>query len=165
MSECTDARPAFVPWYARLNPFRKQFRNPRLAMADQVWVKNAKLDSLEEAVAVRDIQELGDADREAVAHFRDQKMKWQKQPEKTGDRDTWVCDDMTINAGRSSLPEVIVTAALCLGAAWGWSTYQKPSIPKAEVKLDTEDSAYEVLFYDKDGNPISVPHISTKPKE
>ena len=26
------------------------------------------------------------------------------------------------------------------------------------------DSEYEVLFYDKDGNQITVPHISTKPK-
>lgn len=135
-------------------------------MADQVWVKNAKLDSLETAVAARDMQELGDADREAVAKFRDQKMKWEPSPPKTGDRDTWVCDDMTINAGRSSLPELVVTAALCIGTCWWMFGRDKtPEIPKAEVKLDTQDSAYEVLFYDSDGNPIKVPHISTRNKD
>lgn len=33
------------------------------------------------------------------------------------------------------------------------------------ASMDVGDSEYEVLFYDRDGNPISIPHISTKASE
>ena len=37
--------------------------------------------------------------------------------------------------------------------------------PQAAVApVNPADSEYEVRFYDKDGNPIVVPHISTRPK-
>ena len=38
------------------------------------------------------------------------------------------------------------------------------SAPAPVTSPGPADSAYKVLFFDKDGKPISVPHITDKPK-
>jgi len=38
----------------------------------------------------------------------------------------------------------------------------EPTTTQQQGPIDTE---YDVLFFDKDGNPITVPHIDTRPKE
>lgn len=154
-------------WAARLFRWLTPIRRPMQEMADQRWAKQSKLDSLQGAIDTRDWQELGDDDREAVANFRAQKMNWSTpQSAAKGDRDTWVCDDMTINTGRSSLPEVLIIALLGCLAFW-WLTANKPAKPQpatGAVTVDADDSQYEILFYDKDGKPITVPHISLRDK-
>ena len=52
------------------------------------------------------------------------------------------------------------------GMAWALLRDKgEPTPPPTTPAVDVGDSEYEVLFFDKDGNQISVPHISTKPKE
>lgn len=41
----------------------------------------------------------------------------------------------------------------------------EPTAAAPPVYPDAPDTEYDVLFYDKDGNPIAVPHISTRPKD
>lgn len=41
----------------------------------------------------------------------------------------------------------------------------EPTAPQPSPEVSVPDTEYDVLFYDKDGNPIQVPHISTKPKQ
>lgn len=68
-------------------------------------------------------------------------------------------------AAAAGIPGAIASGIL------GYSLLTKPSeVPAPEPSQPTvscpavPDSEYDVLFYDKDGNPISVPHISTRPK-
>jgi hypothetical protein len=80
-----------------------------------------------------------------------------------GDKDTWVCDDMTINTGRSALLEIVVLAAICFfGYQWFKSNETAPA--KTEVIDKIERIEKEIVFFDGDGNEIIVPHISTKTK-
>lgn len=57
------------------------------------------------------------------------------------------------NFGRQNTPPSAITATPPLSPV-----QPIPSVPPLS------DSEYQVLFYDKDGNLISVPHISTRPK-
>lgn len=154
----------FAP-LARLLRWLSPYRKAQQEMADQRWAKQAKIDSLDQTISVRDIKELGDSDRDAVEAFRNSKLKkmnpnFEPVSKSSGDRDTWVCDDMTINTGRSSLPEVLAVLGAALLAFW-YFTKDSPVVADAPI----DDSAYSVLFYDKDGKPISVQHISQLQKQ
>lgn len=85
-------------------------------------------------------------------------------------------DDMNINntrtgigtagmigiAAAAGLPGIITAALL------GYSTLKQPAAAAPTppvvpvVQQPPVDSAYDVLFYDKDGNPITVPNISQR---
>ena len=73
-------------------------------------------------------------------------------------------DDVYVDNSQKGMTwkELAVLAALGLGGAGAYAYSQKAVVVKPEVEV--ADSEYDVLFYDKDGNEISVPHISTKPK-
>lgn len=67
-------------------------------------------------------------------------------------------DDMDVNVQNTKSGigwrELAVAAVTGL-VGFGMWQYAQPSEPPA-------DSEYEVRFYDADGNPIDVPHISTR---
>lgn len=80
-------------------------------------------------------------------------------------------DDMNITntkTGISTGGAIGIAAAagipsLAAAAILGFALLKdKSEPPKAVDPVTVNDTEYEVLFYDKDGNPISVPHISTK---
>ena len=64
----------------------------------------------------------------------------------------------------------LIALALIFGSQWMnrspvnvQQQTQTPAAAPTQTKAPT-DSEYMVRFYDKDGNPIDVPHISQKPK-
>lgn len=153
-------------WTTRLLRWMSPTRKGIQEAADQRLGKSNKLQTFHELTMERDFQELAEEDRESVRQFRDQKMGITGSGKSAGDRDSWVCDDMTINAARSNLPELMFIAALLALGYWLFGREQSPS-PSTEhttVPVVVPDTEYDVLFYDKDGNPIHVPHISTRPK-
>lgn len=76
--------------------------------------------------------------------------------------------DVRVNKGMG-WKELAVIAGSILGGAWmlsGPAAITQLPIPSIQSPATQQpgpvDSEYEVRFYDKDGNPIDVPHISTK---
>lgn len=71
---------------------------------------------------------------------------------------TWGVVGIALSA---ALPALIGACVAC----YVLMKHPAPSGPQSQAPPFTvPDSEYDVLFYDKDGNQISVPHISTKPK-
>jgi hypothetical protein len=60
-------------------------------------------------------------------------------------------------AAAAGIPSALTAGALALSLMGGGS-----EAPQAPEPPAISDSEYQVLFYDKDGNPIVVPHISQK---
>lgn len=155
-----------LAWFARLLRWLSPFRKPVQEMADQRWGKQAKVDSLDQVISVRDIKELGDADRERAEDFLDLKMKqmnpsYQPSNKPAGDKDTWVCDDMTINSGGSRLPELALVCLAGLLAFW-WLGKDKPTAAASAnssvtaPQVDPADGEYEIKFYDESGQQFRV---------
>lgn len=61
----------------------------------------------------------------------------------------------------AGLPGLALAAASIFG---GSSTPTPPATPPAQppAAVSPADSSYDVLFYDKDGNQIDVPHVSQR---
>lgn len=74
-------------------------------------------------------------------------------------------EDVYVNNSKTGLgwKELLVLGLMTLA---GLYFFQKlgPQSPLPSTNISPSDSEYEVRFFDKDGNPIIVPHISTKPK-
>lgn len=146
-------------WIPRLLRWVTPVRKGLQEASDQTLGKRNKLASLHELVNVQDYKLLGDADRAIVNDFRRSKAQLPMRSgggNGSGDQDAWVCDDMTINTARSSLPEIILVALLALGAFW-WFSKKDSKAP--EVEALPVQSKFKVLFFDRDGNPIEVPHV------
>jgi hypothetical protein len=60
-------------------------------------------------------------------------------------------------AAAAGIPSALTAGALALSLMGG--SGEAPQSPEPPAISDSE---YQVLFYDKDGNPIVVPHISQK---
>lgn len=80
-------------------------------------------------------------------------------------------DEMEVNQyHRSGIgwKELAVVAAAGVGGLAAWQHFgsrDDPQAPPAAVApAGPWDSEYEVRFYDKDGTPIDVPHISKRPE-
>jgi len=63
--------------------------------------------------------------------------------------------------------ELAVVAAMVLGAgglgAWAFSSSSsEPQQQQQPATMSPVDAEYEVRFFDADGNPIRVPHISER---
>ena len=76
-------------------------------------------------------------------------------------------EDVNVNNSRVGLgwKELAVIAATGLGGTWMYQQQQQqtpPALPTQQA--EPIDSSYEVLFFDAEGNPIKVPHISTRPE-
>ena len=80
-------------------------------------------------------------------------------------------EDEGVNVDNSRIgigwKELAVLGLMGLGGAWVYSNSNsnsnnttQPAAPAQQV--GPIDSEYEVRFYDADGNPIDVPHISTR---
>lgn len=150
-----------VKWTSRLLRWMQPTRRGLQEAADQQHGKQSKLTTFNHLTMENDLRKLAAADRDAVEEFRNRKMGI-KGGGKSGDSDAWVCDDMTINnSGKSNLLELALLLLLGLGGMY-YINKDKAPTPQ-EVNVD--DSEYEVRFFDKDGNLITVPHISQKPKE
>lgn len=75
-------------------------------------------------------------------------------------------DDMNINQTRTGMgwKELGIIAAMIGGVGFGAYQLGTPdSVPQPAVTQPNQlsDSEYEVRFFDAQGNPITVPHIST----
>lgn len=73
-------------------------------------------------------------------------------------------DEMNVtNANRVGMgwKELLVLACASLGAWWMYQS-QQPPVAVTPPAFSVNDSEYEVRFYDADGNPIAVPHISQR---
>jgi len=78
-----------------------------------------------------------------------------------------IADDMDVNVQNTKSGigwrELAVAAVTGLAAFGMWQYSQQPTPPADPVEhASPVDSEYEVRFYDADGNPIDVPHISTR---
>lgn len=65
-------------------------------------------------------------------------------------------------------PGAVGIAAILGASALGYGYMNRPESPPAQPPAAVAgpyDSEYSVTFYDKDGNLIEVPHISTRPKQ
>lgn len=79
-------------------------------------------------------------------------------------------EDVHVNNSRTGLgwKELLAVGAIVAGVPWAASLLhigeKASSQPEIQNPSFPADSEYEVLFFDKDGNRINVPHISTKGK-
>lgn len=81
--------------------------------------------------------------------------------------DIGVDDDMFVdNSKRSNgfgWKELAVLAATAVGGGYLLTnSTTAPPMPTQQAVPSPIDSEYEVLFFDRDGRPISIPHISQK---
>ena len=53
--------------------------------------------------------------------------------------------------------ELAVGAVVMLAGLGGLAWFMKPHPPVAPPSVSVADTAYDVLFFDVDGNPISIP--------
>lgn len=143
---------------ARLMRWKNPFQKGAQEASDQYVGKKSKLTTFEDMTYATDLKELAEADRASVAQFRAKKMGI--KPASGGEnKDSWVCDDMTINAG-SSMPSVLLALIAGGAAVWCFSNKVTPAPqPAPPAAASPVDSEYEVLFYDKDGNQIQVPRM------
>jgi hypothetical protein len=109
-----------------------------------------------------DLDELAEDDREAVAQFRERKMGFTRGNGGASNKDRIVCDDLTINSGGNGLLAMVLGAVLALIAAWFFLGKGQPPAEAKPVEVNVPDSEYDVLFYDKDGNQITVPRLPVK---
>ena len=56
----------------------------------------------------------------------------------------------------------LISSLLPVLAMWGFNSRPSAAVPSQPAIADSE---YEVRFFDKDGKPITVPHIRTRPVE
>lgn len=157
-----------LKWIPRAVRFLIPFRKGIQEAADQYIGKKSKAQTLDDLVMVRDHQELAEADRAGVAALRTKYGLGMTTAKGAGDRDTWACDDMTINASRGGMAEMLLGAVL--GAAGLYFLGDKlngPSpapAPTPTATPDTpvvvDDTEYEVRFYDANGNLINVPRYT-----
>jgi hypothetical protein len=156
---------------SRLMRWRNPFQKGAQEASDQYVGKKAKLTTFEDLTYATDLDELAEADRESVAQFRAKKMGITGSSAGSANKDRWVCDDMTINSG-NSLPAVLL-ALVAGGAAVLFLAKKEPEpavvVPATPVVAvpatpSVPDSEYEVLFYDKDGNRITVPRLPPEMK-
>lgn len=82
-------------------------------------------------------------------------------------------EDMNIDASKSGigaagivgigaiagLPSILLAAFL----VWQSMQAQPAQEPPAQPEVNVPDTSYDVLFYDADGKPIKVSHISERP--
>lgn len=77
-------------------------------------------------------------------------------------------DDVEVHAPRTTVngvgwKELAVAGLLALGGYGLWLRGQPSPAPAPPAFEGPLDSEYEVRFFDADGNPINVPHISQRP--
>lgn len=78
-------------------------------------------------------------------------------------------DEMNIDASRTGITTGGLVCSILAGgipatilaALLAWQSMKTPC-PSAPAAAPPADSKYKVTFYDKDGNLISVPHISAR---
>ena len=76
-------------------------------------------------------------------------------------------------AGAVGIASAIGVPSVVSSAIMGYALLNKSDPPEPAppapipvvAPVNPADSAYDVLFYDKDGNPINVPHISQRKAE
>jgi hypothetical protein len=76
-------------------------------------------------------------------------------------------EDVNVDNSRIGIgwKELAVIGLMGLGGAWIYNNTNNNTTPPAATVQPGNgpiDSEYEVRFYDADGNPIDVPHISTR---
>lgn len=157
-----------LPWIARLFRWMAPIRKSTQEAADQSLAKQAKLKTFNTLTYETDLKQLAEDDREAVRQFRDKKMGFTRQGGSgQSNRDAIVCDDMTINTQRQF---GVLEAAMLLGLVYlGWNHFKKetpsPPPPQPQVVTTGGEGDYVIRFWDQDGNPVDVPHLSQKPAE
>jgi len=79
-------------------------------------------------------------------------------------------EDVNVDNSRHGIgmKELIAIGAMVIGGPLAYAAFTQFMKPEPEqkppVSVGPVDSEYEVIFYDKDGNKISVPHISKREK-
>lgn len=68
-----------------------------------------------------------------------------------------------IGLGGASVAAIAAGAGLLPIAGFLLASYLNKPTPATPTQPPAADSEYEVRFFDADGNPIKVPHISTRP--
>lgn len=156
-------------WLRWTSPFNKGQQEA----SDQYVGKTAKLDGLDRLIQTRDIQEVGDAERDAVQALRAKHGfattgtgLWGWLMGKQGDKDTIACDDMTINAGGGSgLATLLGLGAIAAAIWYGVGHLNKgeanatatAATPAAPATATIPDTSYDVLFYEAKPDGTLVP--------
>lgn len=150
-------------WIPRLLRWSDPFRKGAQESSDQYLGKSAKIQTFNDLTMAVDLRELAEADRDGVATLR---AKHGMGPigKRHGDKDAWVCDDMTINASRSGLLEMLVGAALGAIGLWFLADKLKPAaMPAPEQASASASASADLQFYQRraDGTvvPIDIPRL------
>lgn len=144
-----------LKWVPRLFRWLAPYRRGSQEAADQYLGKKSKVATLDDLVQVRDYQELAEADREGVAALRKKHgFAMGTTGGKAGDRDTFACDDMTINASRSGVLEML--AGLAIGAAGCWFFADRLNPSPAPVDA-TATAEAEFRFWQRKADGTLVP--------
>lgn len=74
-------------------------------------------------------------------------------------------DDTNINANKYGFgwKELAVIGGLVVGGLYLLRD-EPPAVSPPPAATSPVNSEYDVLFYDADGNPIAVPHVSSRPE-
>ena len=127
----------------------------------------AKLDVAMKAEVVQDLREVLSANRRNQQRVEDELMGGKNGEEDMGDI---LIDSPTNHYHQAPAPQAagwsqwIAPALTALGLGTGAFALGLAANKSPVPQLGPVDSSYKVLFYDAQGNPITVPHISTKPK-
>lgn len=135
-----------LKWIPRWIRWRDPFRKGAQEASDQYIGKKAKSTTLHDLLLVRDFQELGEADRAGAAALAKKHGFDTMGPSGKGDKDLWACDDMTINAGRSGLLELLVGLAIGALALWFLKDRLWPEMPPQSAAATATADA-ELKFY------------------
>lgn len=152
-----------LKWLPRAIRFLAPFRKGAQEASDQYLGKSAKIQTFNDMTMAADLDELAEEDRAGVAALRQKTMGIGGGKGDAGNKDRIVCDDMTINNSSGSLPAMLLMCALGAAAMWflGNKLNQPPvAQPSPDAPVVVDDTEYEVRFYDKDGNQITVPRYS-----
>ena len=74
-------------------------------------------------------------------------------------------DDVNVQANRQigmGWKELLVIGGLGLGGLTLFADREPPQSTPPPPAASPADSEYEVRFFDRDGNPITIPHLSTR---
>lgn len=155
-----------LKWIPRYLRWKDPFRKGAQEASDQYLGKAGKLQTFNEMTLSTDMRDLAEDDRQGVAAL---KAKHGFGEKKRGgfmglfggseNRDAIVCDDMQIKSG-SNFAELLLAVLIGAVAVW-WFTSRDTSAAESpkNVEVNVPDSSYDVLFYDKEGNQITVPRL------
>lgn len=142
--------------------------------ASQYLGKQAKMEVALDGVFAKQLHDIAEDEVAAVQQYRQKNTGIGGTLGPGGKKGTAVgdfivCDDYQRGLSPITVAVIVIVAILAIVlvaamAAWGATVLMKHDEQKP-VTANAIDTEYEVRFFDRDGNPITIPHISQKPAE